>query len=72
MTNWGRVLLVCLLLLVSASAAWPNGDFGQERAIMDSLSRVHPRFRGSWLAERGIRDEYWQESVPGGPRDLGI
>lgn len=42
----------------------------EDAALRDSLSRVHPRFRASWLRERGIRDEYWQGCVS--PVDSGL
>jgi len=45
--------MVCLLLLASVSAAWPNGDFGREQAVMDSLRTVPPRQREFWLRQRG-------------------
>ncbi len=59
--------LAALALLVSAGEL---SDWRQEQAMMDSLSRVHPRFRADWLEERGIRDEYWQGCIV--PQDSGL
>jgi len=51
---------MCLGLLVTTGMA---ADFPRaflERAVVqESLSRVHPRMRASWLSERGIEDPYY-------------
>ncbi|MEO0082578.1 MAG: hypothetical protein ABIL25_09895, partial [candidate division WOR-3 bacterium] len=70
MRNWGRVPLACLFMLAAAAPAGQLSDWRKEQAVMDSLGRVHPRFRARWLEERGLRDEYWQGCVI--PQDSGI
>ncbi len=52
-------ILALLVLAAAASTAWPAGDWRQEQAVLDSLSRVHPRFRASWMQERGLDDSYY-------------
>ena len=47
-----RAGLVVLLLAASAAAS----DMRTEMAVRDSLSRVHPRMRASWLREHGLDD----------------
>jgi len=59
-----------LLGLALAALALATPSWQEDAALRDSLSRVHPRFRASWLRERGIRDEYWQGCVR--PVDSGL
>ncbi len=47
-----KVVLPALLLLQSAMAL--GLDWRQEQAVMDSLARVHPRQRYSWLRDRSL------------------
>ncbi len=46
------------LVLASSLLAREPG-FGEYRVVQESLSRVHPRMRASWLKERGIEDPYY-------------
>ena len=55
----GRIILFGLVVLASLAAAGQGLDWRQDAEVMDSLSRVHPRFRASWLKERGIDDPYY-------------
>jgi len=49
-----------IILLLGAAAAFGGERYFQEHAaMMDSLSRVHPRMRASWLKERGVDDPYY-------------
>ncbi|HTW91565.1 MAG TPA: hypothetical protein VMH22_07630 [bacterium] len=49
-----------LLLLGAATAAFGGRLSFQERAaVQESLSRVHPRMRASWLRQHGIEDPYY-------------
>jgi hypothetical protein len=51
---------VLLLLLGAAAGAFGGRLSFQERAaVQESLSRVHPRMRASWLRERRIEDPYY-------------
>ena len=34
-------------------------EFGEFRAVQESLSGVHPRMRARWLRERGLDDSYY-------------
>ena len=34
-------------------------EFGEYRAVQESLSRVHPRMRARWLRARGLDDSYY-------------
>jgi hypothetical protein len=43
--------------MVVLSIAGPS--MRDEMALRDSLSRVHPRMRASWLKERGLDDSYY-------------
>jgi len=51
---------LCLGLLVTTgvAAGFPR-SFQEHAAVQESLSRVHPRMRASWLRERGIDDPYY-------------
>lgn len=53
-----KVPAFCLSLLLGAATAAFGGrlSFQEHAAMMDSLSRVHPRARARWLKERGIDD----------------
>ena len=49
-----------LLGLVLASLALGReSSFEEHAAVQESLSRVHPRMRASWLRERGLDDSYY-------------
>jgi hypothetical protein len=50
-------VLLGLALATSVLARVPG--FEEYRAVQESLSRVHPRMRASWLRERGIEDPYY-------------
>ena len=52
-------LIFGLVALASLAPAVQISDWRQARVMMDSLSRVHPRFRASWLKEHGIDDPYY-------------
>ena len=66
----GISLAALLLAGLCAPAPARVPSWQEDVALRDSLSRVHPRFRASWLNERGIRDEYWQGCVR--PVDSGL
>jgi hypothetical protein len=54
------LVLLCLGLLVSAGVAFGSRlSFEEHAAVQESLSRVHPRTRASWLKERGVDDPYY-------------
>ncbi|MFO7639380.1 MAG: hypothetical protein R6X14_08850, partial [bacterium] len=42
-------------------------DFREHQAVMDSLSQVHPRLRGRWLAERGLEMPGINAPLPASP-----
>lgn len=48
-----RTALVLFLVLAAAPVAARQPDFWQFRAVQESLSSVHPRFREHWLKSRG-------------------
>jgi len=49
-----------LILLLGAAVAFGGRlSFEEQAAVQESLSRVHPRMRASWLKERGIHDPYY-------------
>jgi hypothetical protein len=57
-----RAILValCLELLVTIGvAAGLPRTFQEHAAVQESLSRVHPRMRASWLREHGLDDSYY-------------
>jgi hypothetical protein len=47
------------LLLGTTLAFGSRLSFQQHAAVQESLARVHPRMRASWLRERGIEDPYY-------------
>jgi hypothetical protein len=65
-----RFVILALLLAAATRAHAREPGFAEFRTVQESLSRVHPRMRASWLKERGIRDEYWQGCVL--PADSGL
>jgi hypothetical protein len=55
-------LLASVLLAVLCLAAVALGrelSFQEHAAVQESLRRVHPRMRASWLRERGLDDSYY-------------
>ena len=50
---------VVLLLGATAVALGGRLSFQEHAAVQESLARVHPRMRASWLRERGIEDPYY-------------
>jgi len=52
-----RLLLLPLLAAATLFARAPS--LGEYRAVQESLARVHPRMRASWLRERGLDDSYY-------------
>jgi hypothetical protein len=48
-----------VLLLGAAVAFGGRLSFQEHAAEQESLARVHPRMRASWLRERGIEDPYY-------------
>jgi len=68
--RWWKTAFLAALLAATASATSQRVSWQEDAALRDSLSRVHPRMRASWLKERGIRDEYWQGCVR--PVDSGL
>jgi len=67
-STWRGALVAAVLL--GSLALGRELTFLDRRTIRDSLCRVHPRLRASWLKERGTRDEYWQECIR--PADSGL
>jgi hypothetical protein len=59
MTRAISVLLGLGLLATTGVAADSPSTFQEHAAVQESLSRVHPRMRASWLRERGIEDPYY-------------
>jgi len=59
MTRAISVLLGLGLLVTTGVAAGLPREFKEHAAVQESLSRVHPRMRASWLKERGIDDPYY-------------
>jgi hypothetical protein len=57
----GTTLVLCTTLLLGsvAEAFGARLSFQEHAAVQESLSRVHPRMRASWLRERGIDDSYY-------------
>ena len=57
----GAVVLLAVALgtLLASSVQARVPGVGEYRAVQESLSRVHPRMRASWLKERGIEDPYY-------------
>jgi hypothetical protein len=55
-----RRLRWCSVLLLGVTVAFgARLSFQEYHAVQESLSRVHPRMRASWLKERGIDDPYY-------------
>ncbi len=54
-----RALVALAALCLAAVAPGREPSFEQHAAVQDSLSRVHPRMRASWLKERGLDDSYY-------------
>jgi hypothetical protein len=49
-----------LFLLAAVTAAFGDRlSFQEHTAVPESLARVHPRMRASWLKERGLDDSYY-------------
>jgi hypothetical protein len=48
-----------VLLLGTTVAFGGRLSFQEHAAVQESLARVHPRMRASWLRERGIDDPYY-------------
>jgi hypothetical protein len=69
-TTAGR-LLAGLLLLASATADARPMDVFDHAAVMESLSSIHPRLRGRWLAERDIDLPGWNAPLPPAAVDSG-
>jgi hypothetical protein len=46
-------------LVLASSVLAREPGFSEYRAVQESLSRVHPRMRASWLRERGLDDSYY-------------
>jgi hypothetical protein len=59
MTSAISVLLGLGLLAATGVAADSPSMFQEHAAVQESLSRVHPRMRASWLRERGLDDSYY-------------
>jgi hypothetical protein len=51
--------LALLLISLAGFALSRPLDLSEHRAIQESLSRVHPRFRATWLKEHGVSDPYY-------------
>jgi hypothetical protein len=57
MSNSGKTILAAILMAAfCASALGREPALAEYRAVQESLSRVHPRIRASWLRERGLDD----------------
>jgi hypothetical protein len=52
------LLLVGLVVTTGVAVGFPCA-FQEQRAVQESLGRVHPRVRASWLRERGLDDSYY-------------
>ncbi|MFO7638171.1 MAG: hypothetical protein R6X14_02540 [bacterium] len=72
-----RPLAVATILLALTAPALVAGtplrgqarmaDYAAHEAVMDSLSQVHPRLRGRWLAERGLEMPGINAPLPASP-----
>ena len=51
--------VVLVTLCLAAGAFGGRLSFQEHAAVQESLARVHPRMRASWLRERGIEDPYY-------------
>jgi len=51
--------LSVVFLLGTAVAFGSRTSFEEHAAVQESLARVHPRMRASWLKERGVEDPYY-------------
>jgi hypothetical protein len=74
MRHCGKLTALGLLACLVAFALGRQPDFSEFRAVQDSLSRVHPRMRASWLRERGIDDPHYttfQKPESSGIRCIG-
>jgi hypothetical protein len=54
-----RLRWCSVLLLGVAVALGARPSFEEHAAVQESLARVHPRMRATWLKERGIDDPYY-------------
>jgi hypothetical protein len=54
-----RLVAVLLSAALAAAAFGREPTFEEYRAVQESLSRVHPRMRASWLRARGLDDSYY-------------
>jgi hypothetical protein len=48
-----------VVLCLAAGAYGGRLSFQEQTAVQESLSRVHPRMRASWLRARGMDDSYY-------------
>ena len=52
-------MAVLLSAALASAALGREPAFRERAAVQESLSRVHPRMRASWLRERGLDDSYY-------------
>jgi hypothetical protein len=51
----------CIFFMLGVTVAFgARTSFEEHAAVQESLARVHPRARASWLRERGIDDPYYR------------
>jgi len=54
-----RASVAFVVLCLAAGAFGGRLSFEEHAVVQESLSRVHPRMRASWLRERGLDDSYY-------------
>ncbi len=60
-----RAILALMVALTAGPAIARRPEFGEYRAVMESLSGIHPRFREYWLKSRGFDvDEFMPTPKP--------
>jgi hypothetical protein len=65
-------ILVLLVALAATPALARRPEFGEYRAVMESLSGVHPRFREYWLKSRGYDVKDFTPSYSPSSDSLGL
>jgi hypothetical protein len=72
MLFWRVVAGLAVMVVLEVAEARPM-DALDHAAVMESLSSVHPRWRGRWLDERGLEMSGWNTPLPPpGSDSLGL
>jgi len=59
MKRRAQTLIALVVLCLAAGADGSRLSFQEHAAVQESLARVHPRMRASWLRGRGLDDSYY-------------